>query len=142
MNRKILAVLMSLGLVLAFAMPLHHVGASANVARIVAHDSVVGQTADVATISSVTVPSGGADYRVSLVGVMTAGVANAGQMHVDYTDDVGSQVVVIAIDGGSPGTFAIHAASGTVVVSSFCTQNACAGSGAHTYNVYATIEEL
>ncbi len=124
-----------------------HVSASAKVARIVADDAVIGQTSDVATVSSVTVPGGGANYRVAALSAVTSGAGNSGQIHLDYTDDVGAQTVVISMStdptfSATSSTLSIHAASGTVVVSAFCTQNACAGAGAHTYNLYSVIEEL
>lgn len=138
------ALFLALAIALGWVVHALPVSADARTPRIVAHDSLVGQTADVATISSVTVPVGGADYRVAVMPVLTAGAGNAGQVHIDYTDDLGAQTSVIAINGYTAGTntVSIHAASGSVIVSTFCTQNACAGSGAHTYNMYAVIEEL
>jgi hypothetical protein len=128
----------------------HHVSASAKVARIVADDAVIGSTADVTTVSSVTVPSGGASYRATIYSVVTAGSGNGGEINVTYTDDNGStQVQEVRMGpasglGAGSATFVIHAASGSVVVSTLCTQAGptCGSTTNHTYNLYSVIEEL
>ncbi len=143
------ALILALAAAMGWAVHSMPVSADAHTPRIVAHDSVTGRTTDDAAVSSVTVPSGGADYRVTAISAVTAGTTgvSAGEIDVTWTDDLGSQTASVTIvnSPGLPvvnGTFAIHAASGTVVVSTSCTQNACNGHGAHTYNVYSTVEEL
>jgi hypothetical protein len=116
------------------------VSASANVARIVEHESFTGQTANLSSAASVTVPSGGADYRISFYPTHISG-GSAGLIGLAYTDDAGTQNTELTMNGTILfGNYVaiVHAASGNLTVFTTGTQDA----GAQTYNFYVTIEEL
>lgn len=115
------------------------VSADARTPRIVAHQSLTGQTADV-TLASFTAPSDGGDYRVTAYITKTAG-PHCGAVAADYTDDAGAQEPTIGVGlGDNSGVILIHAtSSSSVSISTMNTQN-CGSQ--MTYNVYATVEEL
>lgn len=91
-----LVLILALAIALGWAIHTLPVSADAHVPRIAARAALTGQTAD-ATVATENVPGGGADYLVTLVPVLTAGTGNAGQVHIDYTDDLGAQTYSIAL---------------------------------------------
>lgn len=114
------------------------VRADAHVPRIVAHVSLSGQTADSSSVAVITVPTGGADYRVSMLGVTTAG-SPSGIGTIVYTDDNGSQTANVAAFSAITGKInQIHAASGSLTIATVGTQDG----GSTTYNFYLAVEEL
>lgn len=120
---------------------LHTVKADAHVARIVAQANLTGQTTDVATVASITVPTGGANYRVTVSDVSTTAGTIGGEVVVSYTSDLTSFNTSMPFTGPWPlhAPMEFHAVGGTSV--SIATMDSQTG-GAQTYNLYVTIEEL
>lgn len=142
MNKKhlsLLAVILALAGVLYLSQSSTVAASSPHVPGIVAHQSLVGQTADITPIL-ISVPSGGADYRITINEVTTVGNTQ-GTVLIDYTGDLGA--IEPAFSMGTESTVAhpaavIHAVSGTLAISNVDTQTG----GAQTYNLYVTVEEL
>lgn len=125
--------------VLAVYLPIYNtVAADSRVARIVDHQSLTGQNADLSPAATVSVPSGGSDYLITLYATKTAG-NTAGAVTVDYTDDAGIQQDSMAISGLSQKSFVVHAASSTTL--SISTINTQTGGG-QTYSLYTVIQEM
>lgn len=105
------------------------------------HQSLEQQTADLSNIVTITAPTGGADYRISLYGNTVSGT-NPGVLAVNYDDGITPEPTdecAIALAPFGSKTCLVHVAAGrTLVVSSQNTQNV----GPVTYNAYVTIEEF
>lgn len=141
MKIKVLTALVVLAVVFAAVSHIGTVGASAKVPEIVLKKSFLNETADHASITTLTAPVNGATYFLSYYGSEIIG-GGSGQVSVDYTDDQGIKNATSQLNSGNPALIhflVIHAApSTTISVSTFNTQS----SQATTYNLYVTIEEL